>query len=70
MPCVGVNVWMQHCLIPFSFYIHIYYGAYLSVVVVVVFLLLLFFCLKSGFVLRVIFIILFLISVMLFGTVC
>lgn len=34
MPCVGVNVWMQHCLIPFSFYIHIYYRAYLSVVVV------------------------------------
>lgn len=68
MPCVGVNVWMQHCLIPFSFYIHIYYEAYLSVVVVVFFVV--FFCLKSGFVLRVIFIILFLISVMLFGTVC
>lgn len=69
MPCVGVNVWMQHCLIPFSFYIHIYYGAYLSVVVVVFFCVVVF-CLKSGFVLRVIFIILFLISVMLFGTVC
>lgn len=47
MPCVGVNVWMQHCLIPFSFYIHIYYGAYLSVVVVVFFFVVFFFLLEE-----------------------